>query len=78
MRNNEVATLFYEIADFLEMRDEEYKPRTYRNAARSVETTVQRITVQVGRTGKLTPIALLDPVDVAGVAISRATLHNEQ
>lgn len=50
----------------------------YKFPARTGETAVQRITVQVGRTGKLTPIALLDPVDVAGVAISRATLHNEQ
>ena len=41
------------------------------------ETTVRSITVQVGRTGKLTPVALLDPVDVQGVTISRATLHNE-
>lgn len=43
MRNNEVATLLYEIADFLEMRDEEYKPRTYRNAARSVEALSENI-----------------------------------
>ena len=50
----------------------------YKFPAKTGETTVQRITVQVGRTGKLTPIALLDPVDVAGVTISRATLHNEQ
>lgn len=44
--------------------------------ARSEETRVVDITVQVGRTGRLTPVALLEPVDVAGVTVSRATLHN--
>ena len=39
-------------------------------------TVVQDIVVSVGRTGTLTPVALLKPVEVSGVTISRATLHN--
>jgi DNA ligase (NAD+) len=39
-------------------------------------TKVRDIVVSVGRTGALTPVALLDPVEVGGVTISRATLHN--
>lgn len=50
----------------------------YKFPAKTGETTVEDITVQVGRTGKLTPVALLRPVDVKGVTISRASLHNEK
>lgn len=50
----------------------------YKFPAKTGETTVEGITVQVGRTGKLTPVALLRPVDVKGVTISRASLHNEK
>lgn len=41
-----------------------------------VQTTLQDISVQVGRTGVLTPVAIFDPVSVAGSCVSRATLHN--
>jgi DNA ligase (NAD+) len=49
----------------------------FKYAARQVETEVVDITVQVGRTGALTPVAHLAPKLVSGVTVSRATLHNE-
>ncbi len=45
--------------------------------AQQATTTVRKILVQVGRTGKLTPVAELEPVRLAGTTVSRATLHNE-
>ncbi|SNZ15017.1 DNA ligase (NAD+) [Natronoarchaeum philippinense] len=50
----------------------------YKFPARTEVTTVREIAVQVGRTGRLTPVALLDPVDVGGVTVSRASLHNPE
>ena len=50
--------------------------RAYKYAPERAETVVERITVQVGRTGVLTPVAELKPVELAGSTIARATLHN--
>ncbi len=49
----------------------------YKYSAKEAETTLKDISVQVGRTGVLTPVAELEPVSVAGSTIARATLHNE-
>jgi DNA ligase (NAD+) len=49
----------------------------YKYAPEQAETKLNAITIQVGRTGALTPVAELEPVFLAGSTISRATLHNE-
>ena len=45
-------------------------------AAREAQSTIEDIVVQVGRTGVLTPVAVLRPVEIGGVNVARATLHN--
>ena len=50
--------------------------RAYKYAPERAETVLESITVQVGRTGVLTPVAELRPVELAGSTIARATLHN--
>lgn len=49
----------------------------YKFAAEQAVTQIKEITVQIGRTGVLTPVADLEPIFLAGSTISRATLHNE-
>lgn len=51
---------------------------SYKFGAEQVETRVEEIRVQVGRTGALTPVAHLVPVALAGTTVSRASLHNQQ
>jgi len=50
----------------------------YKFNAQQAITTIENIEVQVGRTGALTPVAILKPVTLAGATITNATLHNEQ
>ena len=45
--------------------------------AEQVTTVIEDVKFQVGRTGRITPVAILRPVEVAGTTVSRATLHNE-
>jgi len=48
----------------------------FKFAARTAETVLERIVPQVGRTGTITPVAILKPVEISGTTVSRATLHN--
>src|SRR6185503_2035808 len=49
----------------------------YKYESEQVETKLKAITIQVGRTGALTPVAELEPVHLAGTVVKRTTLHNE-
>ncbi len=48
----------------------------YKFPARQVTTTVKEIEINVGRTGAITPVAILEPVEVSGTTVSRVSLHN--
>ncbi len=50
---------------------------SYKFPARQAITQIKDIVIQVGRTGALTPVAILEPVKLSGITISRSTLHNE-
>jgi DNA ligase (NAD+) len=50
---------------------------SFKFPARQATTKIRDILIQVGRTGALTPVAVLEPVKLSGITISRSTLHNE-
>jgi DNA ligase (NAD+) len=52
--------------------------RAYKWAPMTATTRLNKIAIRVGRTGALNPWAMLEPVEVGGVTVSRATLHNEE
>jgi DNA ligase (NAD+) len=52
--------------------------RAFKWAPMTAQTTLLKIAIRVGRTGALNPWAVLEPVEVGGVTVSRATLHNEE
>ncbi|MCY4594970.1 MAG: NAD-dependent DNA ligase LigA, partial [Bryobacterales bacterium] len=68
------------MADQRELGERSRSPRwavAFKFPPGQAETTLLAIEVQVGRTGKLTPVARLDPVDVSGVKVEHASLHNQ-
>lgn len=50
----------------------------YKYPAEAVETTIREIKIQTGRTGVLTPVAIFDPVQIAGTTVTNATCHNQK
>ena len=52
--------------------------RAYKWAPMTAQTKLNKILIRVGRTGALNPWAMLEPIEVGGVTVSRATLHNEE
>lgn len=79
----EVDGLVVKVDDFTDRERLGYtikSPRwaiAYKYPARQAITQLLDIQLQVGRTGRITPVAVLDPVPLSGTTISRATLHNE-
>jgi DNA ligase (NAD+) len=69
------------LADRQHLRATGRHPRwalAFKFAPREATTRIERILVQVGRTGVLTPVAILRPVVIGGVTVTRATLHNRE
>jgi DNA ligase (NAD+) len=75
-----IVVTIHAVSDFEKLGVVGKAPRgaiAYKFALAEATTRVKDIIVQVGRTGVLTPVAMLEPVEIGGVTVSRATLHNK-
>ncbi|MEK7480637.1 MAG: NAD-dependent DNA ligase LigA [Patescibacteria group bacterium] len=76
-----IVVTIHAVSDFEKLGVVGKAPRgaiAYKFALAEATTRVKDIIVQVGRTGVLTPVAILEPVEIGGVTVSRATLHNKE